>query len=363
MTPLASYQAYLDNSGFNTDARQAAAARRLDDLYHACVQRPSKRPGLLNRLLGAADPQPIRGIYLWGGVGRGKTFLMDVFYDTLPFPNKLRLHFHRFMQRVHQDLRSLGEGPDPIPEVSRRFAALAQVICLDEMHINDITDAMIMGSLLTHLFDRGVTLVTTANTPPRGLYKNGLQRERFLPAIAQMEQHLQIIELDSPTDYRLRKLAQAQVYHHPLDAAADAGLAANYQAAIAVNHPKPDNILINQRRIPVVKWTDGVAWFDFAVLCNAPRSQLDYLEIAQYFHTVLLQNIPTLSDAQADQTRRLIHVVDTCYDANVKLLISAAAPPPQLYHGERLSFEFQRTISRLIEMQSQAYLARPHLAS
>ena len=363
MTPLASYRAYLKNNGFSADPGQAAAARQLDAVYHACVKRRSRRFGLLSRLLGrAGNCDPARGLYLWGGVGRGKTFLMDMFYDTLPLPNKLRLHFHRFMQRVHDDLHSLGAGPDPIPEVGRRFAAQAQVLCLDEMHINDITDAMIMGSLLAALFDHGVTVVTTANTPPSDLYKNGLQRERFLPAIAQMEQHLRIVELDSPTDYRLRKLAQAQVYHCPLGAAADTGLAANYRAAIAVNHPKPDNILINKRRIPVVKWTDGVAWFDFDILCTAPRSQSDYIEIARYFHTVLLQNIPVLSDAQADQTRRLIHAVDTFYDANVKLLISAAAPPQTLYHGERLQFEFQRTVSRLIEMQSQQYLARPHLA-
>ncbi len=363
MTPLESYREALNDPSFIYDSAQENAVECLDRLHRELERRQGPARGWLSRLRRRrCTHQQVPGLYLWGGVGRGKTHLMDLFYDGLPCSNKLRLHFHRFMQLVHGELGSLRGRRDPLVEVARRMAERARVLCLDEMQVNDITDAMIMGGLLEQLFHRGVTVVTTSNSEPDQLYRNGLQRDRFLPAIDLIKQHTAVLELASPTDYRLRRLEQAEVYHWPLDDSTRAGLAKKYRDAVAVEHRKPNYIVINDRQIPVVQWTDGVVWFDFDVICNIPRSQLDHVEIARYFHTVLLQNVRMLNDAKADMVLRFVSLVDAFYDRNVKLLISAEAPPEKLYSGQSLAREFERTLSRLHEIQSHAYLARPHLA-
>jgi cell division protein ZapE len=361
MNPLLRYEAALAAHELLPDVFQKTIVILLEQLHYDCVNWKPPSSRLLTRLPGQnVTLEPVRGIYLWGGVGRGKTLLMDMFYDTLPFEKKLRLHFHRFMQLVHEHLNDLDGHSNPLPEVARRFAERARVICLDEMHINDITDAMLIGGFLESLFHSGVTMVITSNVPPSSLYIDGLKRNRFLPAIALMERHLSVTSLDSKTDYRLRALRDAEVYHYPLDDSAFSILEASYRALVPIDHPKPNHVVINQRQIPVVGWADGVVWFDFDLLCDTPRSKLDYVELAKYFHTVLLQNLRVLNDRKADHARRLIDLVDILYDANVKLFIAAEASPKHLYRGKRVAFEFQRTVSRLIEMQSQEYLARPH---
>lgn len=362
MGPLGAYQEVMRDPGFLPDPAQEEAITRLEALYQTLAAWQAPVSSLLDRLRGRQTAiEPVRGLYLWGGVGRGKTFLMDLFYDALPGQNKLRLHFHRFMQLVHEELTLLKNQPNPLIEVGRRFAERARVLCLDEMQVNDITDAMILAGLFGNLFNRGVTLVTTSNIEPDQLYRNGLQRDRFLPAIDLIRRYTEVVELDSPTDYRLRRLERAEVYHCPLDAEAHACLERGYKAAVGVAHPKPNFILINHREIPVVRWTDGVAWFDFDVICNIPRSQLDHVELSRFFHTILLENVCAMDDEQADKAQRLITLVDAFYDRNVKLLISAEVPPDALYEGRDLAFQFQRTLSRLHEMQSHEYLARPHL--
>ncbi|MGB1110275.1 MAG: cell division protein ZapE [Gammaproteobacteria bacterium] len=362
MTPLDAYQTALIEHDYAPDPAQVEAAKRLDEVFHELVNWSPSPAGLMARLLGKETTiDPVQGLYLWGGVGRGKTFLMDLFFDNLPFQKKLRLHFHRFMQLVHEELQAAGERKDPMKEVGRKFAERAQVICLDEMHIKDITDAMIMAGLLESLFERGVCLVTTSNIEPDGLYKNGLQRDRFLPAIELIKKNTDTLELVSPNDYRLRALEQAEVYHHPLDERAGVLLEEAYQNIQTVDHPKPNYITINKREIPVVKWTDGVVWFDFDVICDIPRSQLDHVDIAQIFHTVIVQNVRVMTDAHNDLARRFTTMIDALYDQRVKLLISAEAPAHELYQGTDLKFDFERVTSRLIEMQSHDYLAQPHL--
>jgi len=363
MTPLQTYRQALSAPDFVPDPGQERVVEILDRLHRKLGDWRPSPAGLLDRLRGKETPiAPMRGVYLWGGVGRGKTFLMDVFYDALTTTKKLRLHFHRFMQLVHEDLTLLKSRANPLSEVSRRFAERARILCLDEMQVNDITDAMILAGLFDGLFSRGVTLVTTSNIAPDDLYRNGLQRDRFLPAIELIKRHTEVLRLDGSTDYRLRHLEQAEVYHCPLDDVAGTCLEQSYRDAVAVDHPKPPFIVINRREIPVVRWTDGVVWFDFDVICNVPRSQLDHVEVSRYFHTVLLQNVRRMDEGKTDLAHRFMTMVDALYDRNVKLLISAEAPPEELYSGHTLEREFRRTVSRLREIQSHEYLARPHLS-
>ncbi|TVQ84285.1 MAG: AFG1 family ATPase [Chromatiaceae bacterium] len=370
-TPEAAYHRALA-AGFEYDPAQAAAVAELTRLQRALLATPAPAPapGLAARLLRLgrrAPPAPVAavpGLYLWGGVGRGKTWLMDLFFDSLPATGlgKQRLHFHRFMQLIHADLTRLRGQPDPLARIAAEQAARAPVLCLDEMQVNDITDAMLMAGLLAGLFAHGVTLVTTSNLPPHGLYRAGLQRDRFLPAIALLEHHCRVLELASPTDYRLRRLEQAPVYLTPLGVAADTALARVFADSTRAAHRCTDPVLINGRAIPVIAWGDGLVWFDFDVICHIPRSKLDYVELARGFHTVVISNLRRLGDEQANLAARLITLVDALYDCNCKLIASAEAPPPDLYRGRDLRFEFQRTVSRLIEMQSHAYLTRAHLA-
>jgi len=363
MTPIERYRRDLQRAGFSADAAQAQAVAQLDRLWHALVERP--RPGVLARLLArikGARREPVTGLYLWGGVGRGKTYLMDAFYDTLPFPDRQRTHFHRFMRSIHERLRALGERRDPLPLVADDIAARRRVLCLDEFHVGDITDAMLLGGLLDALFSRGVTLVATSNEAPQHLYRGGLQRERFLPAIDLLERHTLVLNVDGGVDYRLRALEQAEIFHSPLDEQAGAALAGTFEALAPEPGSTDTALRIEGREIRARRLAEGIVWFGFEEICGGPRSVDDYIEIARCFHTVLVSDVPVLGALEDDRARRFIHLVDEFYDRQVKLVVSAAAPPDALYEGRRLAAAFQRTASRLREMQSHDYLARAHLS-
>lgn len=356
------YAAALARKGFQPDSAQLGAVAALDRVARELAARHAGNgivPRLRRRLRGPAPP--VTGAYLWGGVGRGKTFVMDLFFESLPFTHRLRYHFHRLMYRVHGRLATLRDEADPLEIVAAEFAAQARVICFDELFVNDIADAMILGNLLDALFKRGVTLVATSNLPPEDLYRGGLQRARFLPAIDLLRAHTEIVRVDGGTDYRLRVLERAEIYHAPLDALADAGLARWFDelAPDAGNAGQP--LEVNGRDIPTRRRADGVAWFEFAALCDGPRSQDDYIEIARAFQAVILSSVPVFDETLENQARRFIALVDEFYDRRVKLIVSAAAPIAGLYRGVRLAREFERTRSRLLEMQSKDYLAAAHV--
>jgi cell division protein ZapE len=354
-TPSALYARGVAERRWQDDPAQRAALAALDRI-HAELLEPAN---WWQRLRGKSA-SPVRGLYLWGAVGRGKTFLVDLFFAALPIDAKLRLHFHRFMGRVHAELAKLEGHSDPLREVAAQFAEQARVLCLDEFFVTDIGDAMILGGLLQHLFARGVTLVTTSNIEPQLLYRDGLQRAKFLPAIALLERHCEIRELRSPQDYRLRALTEAGIYFTPLGERAERALAACFER-IAPGTPRtPAEIEINGRDIAVQRRADGVIWFDFDALCEGPRAVADYIEIAQSFHTVLISSVPQFSPMMEDAARRFVNLVDEFYDRGVNLVLSAATPVTELYDGERLRAEFSRTESRLIEMQSREYLAAAH---
>ena len=366
MTPLQRYQQDLQRDDFQYDAAQEQAVRHLQRLYDDLVARRNRpQPKLIARLgrrFKKPRPQMVRGLYFWGGVGRGKTYLMDTFYDSLPFSTKTRTHFHRFMQRVHAELRLLSGEKNPLDRVAGTFAAEAEVICFDEFFVTDITDAMILGSLMEKLFARGVALVATSNIVPDRLYENGLQRARFVPAIKLLNQCTEVVNVDSGIDYRLRALEQAELYHSPLGEAADESLSRSFESlAPDLREAIRGQVLeVNGRPIHSRRCCEDVVWFDFAALCDGPRSQNDYIEIAKQFHAVLISNVPLLGGQRDDQARRFINLVDEFYDCGVKLILSAEVSLTDLYSGGRLGFEFARTTSRLLEMQSHEYLARAH---
>lgn len=363
MTPWLRYQADLEREGFSHDPAQEHAVLLLQDLYERLVERYNRREsgigGLLKRLREQRS-EPELGLYLWGGVGRGKTYLVDTFFDCLPFERKLRTHFHRFMQRVHAELTSLEGEKNPLEIVADRLAEEAIVICFDEFFVTDIGDAMILGGLMEALFARGVTLVATSNIVPENLYENGLQRQRFLPAIALVQKYTKVVNVDAGIDYRLRTLQQAELYHSPLDACADLSLRTSFEALAVEPGKHWERIEINGRYITCRCLAEDVAWFDFAELCDGPRSQNDYIELARIFHAVLISGVPRFTADLNDQARRFVNLVDEFYDRNVKLVMTADAPLLELYGGGSLAFEFQRTQSRLQEMQSHEYLAREH---
>ena len=362
MTPLQRYQADLQRPKFFHDQAQENAVRHLQRLYDELVSAQNARSGMLGRLLGRKQPEPVRGLYFWGGVGRGKTYLVDTFFDALPFPQKMRTHFHRFMKRVHEEMKTLKGEKNPLTIIGKRFADEARVICFDEFYVSDITDAMILATLLEELFKNGVSLVATSNIVPDGLYKDGLQRARFLPAIALLKKHTEIVNVDSGIDYRLRALEQAELYHWPLDAEAELSLSTSFHSLLTEHCTVLDDepLMIENREIRARKVANDVAWFDFRALCDGPRSQNDYIELGKIFEAVVISSVERMDVSKDDMARRFINLVDEFYDRNVKLILSAEVELKDLYSGGRLTFEFQRTLSRLLEMQSHEYLSRPH---
>ncbi|MDP5063116.1 MAG: cell division protein ZapE [Haliea sp.] len=357
--PWQRYQADLQSPGFSHDLAQEAAVRLLQDVFDRLLRREEHGTRWWQRW--RRHPlAPEQGLYLWGGVGRGKTYLMDTFFECLPLKAKLRVHFHRFMQRVHADLRQLAGKKNPLEHVADRIAAEAKVVCFDEFFVTDIADAMILGGLMEALFARGVTLVATSNIVPARLYENGLQRQRFLPAIALIEQHTRVVNVDAGVDYRLRTLEKAELYHYPLDGGADVSLRQSFERLAPHAAREGESLQVNGRDIRTRSVADDVVWFDFAELCLGPRSQNDYIELAREFHAVILSGVPALGAGNDDAARRFINLVDEFYDRNVKLVMAADRPLLDLYDGARLRFEFQRTVSRLQEMQSHEYLAREH---
>jgi cell division protein ZapE len=393
LLPSRRYAEGVARGAWSDDPAQHAALRELDRL-HALLAQPVKR-GLLDSLFGK-KPETPRGLYLWGGVGRGKTFLIDLFFDGLPLEDvaaagrtdaslppggregdrarsgrwsegngKRRTHFHRFMREVHAALREHAGESDPLAKIASEWRRNLRVLVLDEFFVNDIGDAMLLGRLLERLFAEGVALVTSSNTAPANLYAHGLQRERFLPAIAQLQAHTVELLLDSPNDYRLRALTKSPVYHSPLDAQSDAWLALRWGELTAGLPQDPcvnpaGMMEIDGREIPVRATCEGHAWFDFAALCEGPRATSDYIEIATEHHTVLLGGIPQFDDTRNDPARRFVHLIDELYDRHVNFVCTAAAAPDALYVGSKLAHAFERTTSRLIEMQSAEYLALEH---
>lgn len=360
---LECYQADLRRPEFRHDPAQENAVRHLARVQQELVTRyEAAREGnaLTKFRLARQARVPVRGLYMWGGVGRGKTYLMDLFYDSLPFRRKLRMHFHRFMQRVHKELKELQGTSNPLDIVADHLHQEAVVICFDEFFVTDITDAMILGGLFEKLFERGVALVATSNIVPDRLYWNGLQRDRFLPAIEVLKQNVEVLNVDSGVDYRLRVLEQADLYYTPLGDDAEAHLDKAFGHLSNGMPISRDVIHLNYREVVIRARTKDVLWCNFDELCEKPRSAEDYIELAREFQTVILSNVPQMGSWDDNATRRFINLVDEFYDRCVKLIISAAVPIDELYAGTRLAFEFERTKSRLREMQSTEFLGREH---
>ncbi|MGR4989568.1 cell division protein ZapE [Vibrio rotiferianus] len=367
MTPLKRYEKDIVDNGFQRDEAQHNAVVALDKLYHDIIAfqaAPVPQVSKWQKLLGKKPelPEPPKGLYFWGGVGRGKTYLMDTFYDSLPTEKKMRVHFHRFMYRVHDELKRLGEVENPLSKVADLFKKEADIVCFDEFFVSDITDAMILATLLQEMFKRQMVLVATSNIEPQNLYRNGLQRARFMPAIAMIIERCEVLNVDSGVDYRLRTLEQAEIYHYPLDDQASVNLKLYYQQLIGERKAAVNRIEINHREIAVIEASDGVLHASFSQLCQTPRSQNDYIELSRIYHTVLLADVKQMDRKIDDAARRFIALVDEFYERNVKLIISAEVSMDFLYTEGQLEFEFKRCISRLTEMQSHEYLAKEHLA-
>jgi cell division protein ZapE len=346
---VALYEQSLAKRGFISDPAQWRAVERLQRLYEEWSAYKARRSNALKRLL--VHPDLPKGVYLWGPVGRGKSFLMDAFYLCVPVVRKRRVHFHHFMREIHRELDELRGTEDPLAAVAERTAERYRLICFDEFHVSDIADAMILGRYLEQVMDRGVEFVMTSNYPPDGLYPNGLQRERFLPAIELIKARLDVVCVDNGTDYRRLKMERMKVYH----VGSDAPLAAifNELKDVEEEHQPLD---VEGREIPYRKRAGGLVWFDFAALCEGPRSYADYVDLAKRFHTVMLSNVPRMSPKNSDAARRFTWLVDVFYDDRVNLIISAEAEPEQLFTAGEHAAEFQRTVSRLHEMQSVEYL-------
>lgn len=351
------YEAELKSRGYQSDPAQLHAVAALERCAQDWSEYRSRRSSRLKKLINHPD-LPL-GVYMYGGVGRGKSFLMDCFYRAVPIRRKTRLHFHEFMREVHRELAALQGTVNPLDELGKRMARRFKLICFDEFHVADVTDAMILHRLLVALFENGVGFVTTSNFHPDALYPDGLHRDRILPAIELLKEHMEVLNVDHGVDYRQRTLEQVQLYHCPLGPRADAALATAF--AQLADGPEDDPVLdIEARQITALKCAGGVVWFDFQTLCGSPRSQNDYLEIANRFHTVLLSGVPHMPVHLASPARRFTWLVDVLYDRRVKFMLSAAVPPEQLYTQGPLAHEFPRTVSRLNEMQSAEYLAEPH---
>lgn len=364
--------ALVTEGRLEADPAQQAVARSLDRLASRLAEaRLARKGSALGWLFGKkAPPEPVRGLYVWGGVGRGKTMLMDLFFELLPVRAKRRAHFHAFMRDVHERIHQWRQasragqvqGSDPVAPVAQALADEAQVLCFDEFAVTDIADAMLLGRLFEALFARGVTVIATSNVEPENLYKDGLNRALFLPFIRLLHERMDIERLDARTDYRLEKLSGAEVYHVPADAAARAQLARVFEDLTGAATPRSVVLEVKGRKLTVDRAAQGVAWVHFNDLCARPLGASDYLELSREFHTVLIEGVPAMSQAQRNEAKRFITLIDVFYDAGVKTVITADAPADQLYQGDRGAevFEFDRTVSRLIEMRSMDYLARPH---
>lgn len=361
-TPLEEYDRRVERGELEPDRAQKEAARAFDDVYRELLARRGQHRGWrrwFSRALGN-ELEPVRGIYLWGSVGRGKTLLMDLFYNCMPLNDKVRRHFHRFMADVHAELKQLKDREDPLKLVADRLAERARIICFDEFAVTDIADAMILGNLFTALFERGVCLAATSNIEPALLYKDGLQRQRFLPTIALLERHTRVLRMGGDLDYRLQFLEHADVYQHPATDQANARLAEYFEAIAPDEGERTGQIEILGRPLHYKRRADGVVWFEFPEICEGPRSQDDYIELARCFQSVLVANVPQFTASSENEARRFIALVDEFYDRRVKLILSAETAIENLYAGRKLISEFQRTESRLREMQSHEYLAAAH---
>lgn len=354
---LDAYEASLKARGYQSDPAQRSAVLRLQQLYTELLDFKAARRSVLRKVF--ARPSLPRSVYFWGGVGRGKSFLMDCFFDAVPYQRKRRVHFHAFMQEVQNDLKGLNHEQDPLNKVADRIAAATRLLCFDEFHISDIADAMILGRLLEALFDRGVIFVMTSNYPPDGLYPNGLMRVNFLLTIDMIKRRCDVVEVDDGTDYRLRTLEKLEIYLVPADEAADAKMAADFRGVAGTDGVAGTLDLLG-RTLNVRRKAPGVVWFDFYALCGGPRSQNDYLEIAREHHTLLLSGVPKLKVGDSDEARRFTWLVDVLYDHRVKLIMSAEVEAYELYTEGRNAHEFVRTVSRLMEMRSREYLAEAH---
>ena len=348
------YEQTLAVRGYQADPAQLRAIDSLERCEREWADYKSRRANAVTKLL-VRPPIP-RGVYMHGGVGRGKSFLMDSFFIAVPLQRKVRLHFHEFMREVHRELADLHGTVNPLFELGKRIARRYRLICFDEFHVADVTDAMILYRLLESLFEHRVSIITTSNFHPDGLYPNGLHRDRILPAIALLKDKLEIVSVDNGTDYRQLTLEQVGMYHQPLDAAAEAAMTDAFERLAEARDESPV-LRIEQRELQARRRAGGVVWFDFKTLCGGPRSQNDYLELAAQFHTVLLSGVPQMSPRLASEARRFTWLVDVLYDRRVKLILSAEVAPELLYTEGPMAHEFPRTVSRLAEMQSAEFLA------
>ncbi|HEM6833574.1 cell division protein ZapE [Citrobacter koseri] len=370
ISPTSRYLQALNDGSHQPDDVQKDAVNRLESIYQALSAKTPPAPqtgGLMARfgkLLGKREPSanaPVRGLYMWGGVGRGKTWLMDLFYHSLPGERKQRLHFHRFMLRVHEELTALQGQTDPLEIIADRFKAETDVLCFDEFFVSDITDAMLLGGLMKALFARGITLVATSNIPPDELYRNGLQRTRFLPAIDAIKAHCDIMNVDAGVDYRLRTLTQAHLWLSPRNNETQQQMDKLWLALAGAKRENAPTLEVNHRPLPTMGVENQTLAVSFITLCVDARSQHDYIALSRLFHTVLLFYVPVMTPLMESEARRFIALVDEFYERHVKLVVSADAPLYEIYQGERLKFEFQRCLSRLQEMQSEEYLKRSHM--
>ncbi|MEN4245870.1 cell division protein ZapE [Serratia marcescens] len=371
LSPLSRYQQALDAGEYQADEVQRRAVTQLDRIYQALLQKPAASApagglrGKLSRLLGkggdTAPQRPVQGLYMWGGVGRGKTWLMDMFFHSLPGDRKMRLHFHRFMLRVHEELTELQGRENPLEIVADGFKAETDVLCFDEFFVSDITDAMLLATLLQALFARGITLVATSNIPPDDLYRNGLQRARFLPAIDLINEYCDVMNVDAGIDYRLRTLTQAHLYLTPLSDQTRETLDRMFVKLAGKAGDDAPVLQINHRPLQAIRSVDGVLAVDFHTLCEEARSQLDYIALSRLYHSVILYNVRVMGPLKENTARRFLALVDEFYERHIKLVIGAEASMFEIYQGGQLKFEFQRCLSRLQEMQSEEYLKLPHL--
>lgn len=357
ISPAERYAQAISSGQFMPDEAQAMAVHELNRVWLELIQRFKASKKAFRRFRRQTSP---KGVYMWGGVGRGKTWLMDQFYDSIPFRRKTRMHFHHFMQHVHRELNKLSGQRNPLDLVADQIYKDAVIICFDEFFVSNVTDAMILSDLFQKLFERGITLVATSNIAPDGLYKNGIHRDRFLPTIEMVKKNCVILNVDAGVDYRLRVLKQAQLFKYPLTHDHKNWLAQRFSALTQTQTVSQEPIIINNRIVETVAHTEDVLWCEFSELCLKPRSPADFIEIANLYNTVLVSNVPHLTDFLNDATRRFIYLVDEFYDRGVKLLLTSEDNIVDLYKGERLAFEIERTRSRLLEMQSDEYLHSEH---